>query len=1037
MVDRTLGNYAGRLVAIALIAVTLVHGEVRASGEWVDLKIETDEVTRPDIAITPDGSHLIFTLLGHLVRIPVDGGEAEQLTFGASFDARPAVSPDGKRVAFQSDRDGSEGNIFVLELATGEVRQVTHERWADVPVFSPDGSELAFISFEREQWVPWGPVLLGPPTGVVKKVSVDGGDAATLTDAPADVRSPFFLDDGRIGWAVVARAFLTSDATTRIQLMEPGGQTSTLREMDGFVDSIVPVPDGSGLFALRYFRADFLYNYRKEQDIVLIPLAEGEVQPVSPVSGEGAHSHREPRMALAPDGQTLHAGNFGRLWQIKPPAGLRVPIPFHAALIRSVRERIEPPRWEPLEPGTMAQPRSIEDPQLSPDGSVLAFRTVGRVWLQALPDGDAGKVTGDLSFDPAFSVDGHQLAYITGKPTDERDSTLPVDQEIRIFDIETGNTRSLVSGTGCAYEHLSWWDANTLVAQGCDKQAVTIAVANGAIAELVETKDDETSPQLTADRQHLYYIDKGRFPIFDVGHVYRAELGGAGQPQPQAQSQPQPLFPTQTGLPLRVSPDGHWVAVPAWDSPGVVLARLDDNPASPADFQLVDRQASTEFNFAPDSQSLIYTAGGRVWRKSLRDGEPLGASVEIPVNLEIEAPVPVPLLLENVRVLDFGSGQFGKEISLLIEKGRISKIGSVSRRRLPKGTEVVDAGGRFAIPGLIEGHGHSGGCGYEEYTAYGVTTVRNMGGSLVTANAQADQADLGGDPIPRCFASGPIFEGEQGRLVASMFVHPHNEEEARAWIRQWKAQGAAFAKLYWIMPWDLQQAAVDEAHRIGLPIYAHGVTIDETAKALIHGYSGLAHFSRHLNDDVLSLTEKTGAIWDTTLGVTTGLEWTQRSQPERLGCHIGGMFYRGMPDDALRGRWLHMLQSLKEAHERGITLLPGTDFSPPATAFHLELEFYADAGIAPIDVLKSATLNAAMALGAEAELGSLQVGKLADIVLLDADPLVAISNARSVWRTIKGGKVFDPVQLGFDPSNINRPEYCASLNGLPTSKDHP
>ncbi len=122
---------------------------------WRTIEIETTEVTAPDVAITPDGQTLIFTLLGHLFRLPVEGGEAEQLTFGPYYDARPTVSPDGRQVAFQSDRDGSEGNIFLLDLTTGEITQLTDEPWADAPSWAPDGQSVVYLRLVREAWNVW------------------------------------------------------------------------------------------------------------------------------------------------------------------------------------------------------------------------------------------------------------------------------------------------------------------------------------------------------------------------------------------------------------------------------------------------------------------------------------------------------------------------------------------------------------------------------------------------------------------------------------------------------------------------------------------------------------------------------------------------------------------------------------------------------------------------------------------------------------------------------------------------------------------
>ena len=97
------------------------------------VEFETTEVTAPDVAVSPDGEWLVFTMLGHLFRLPVEGGTAEQMTFGPYYQTDPVFSPDGLRLAFVSDRDGSDGNVFVLYLANQQIRQITHEPWAARP----------------------------------------------------------------------------------------------------------------------------------------------------------------------------------------------------------------------------------------------------------------------------------------------------------------------------------------------------------------------------------------------------------------------------------------------------------------------------------------------------------------------------------------------------------------------------------------------------------------------------------------------------------------------------------------------------------------------------------------------------------------------------------------------------------------------------------------------------------------------------------------------------------------------------------------
>ena len=342
---------------------------------------------------------------------------------------------------------------------------------------------------------------------------------------------------------------------------------------------------------------------------------------------------------------------------------------------------------------------------------------------------------------------------------------------------------------------------------------------------------------------------------------------------------------------------------------------------------------------------------------------------------------------------------------MMIEDGRIAWIGSEQGRSLPLGTATLDAGGRFAIPGLFDMHGHADWCGQSDYVAFGVTSVRNMGGAVMSASQDADRSTFGTEPTARCFYSGYLLEGEQGRNN-NLFLHPTDEADARAQVRLMHAWGASFIKLYSRLPWPLHRAGADEARRLGLPVAAHGLLPEQVIKSVTLGYAALTH-QNPFYDDVLQLLAAAGTRWDPTL-VPRGRELLRLREPER--------FSRPLPiyplgDLALRGEWAARLQTMRSAYRLGIRLLPGTDRSPLGLTLHWELEFFAEAGIPPLDVLRFATKASAEALGAGDDLGTLEVGKLADIVLLDANPLEDIKNTQAIWRVIKGGFVFDPEKL--------------------------
>jgi imidazolonepropionase-like amidohydrolase len=383
-----------------------------------------------------------------------------------------------------------------------------------------------------------------------------------------------------------------------------------------------------------------------------------------------------------------------------------------------------------------------------------------------------------------------------------------------------------------------------------------------------------------------------------------------------------------------------------------------------------------------------------------------------------------------VRLLDFGAKTFGPPTSLFIDDGRIAWIGSEHGRENPKETFLLDASGKFAIPGLFEMHVHAAGADPEAFIAYGVTSVRDTGGSIVGSNEIADRAEASDDPIPRYFFSGEIFEGEHP-YWGDGFLQIHDDDDARAYVRRFKAAGASFIKVYPSLPWPLQLVVIDEARRLGVPVVGHGTSVNEITRGVTHGFATIEHtvFPLRIYDDVILMLAGSDTRWDPTLAVMGGDSQLLRKDAARLSdpkfvaltpewaietAKNNAGYEKDFSDAELKRSWEAQLASVRAAHARGAKFAIGTDAPNPecyyGASLHWEMEFFAAAGIPPIEVLRIATADAAQMLGAS-DLGVIAPEKMADLVLLDANPLDSIRNTQSIWRTVKGGRVFDSLTM--------------------------
>jgi Tol biopolymer transport system component/imidazolonepropionase-like amidohydrolase len=988
MTSRYTRHLCGSLASILLCSGTMAG----------TLEFKATEATDADVTVSPDGKRLVLTILGHLFGMPVTGGDAEQLTFGPCYDNDPTFSPDGRFLAFVSDRDGSGGNVFILELATKKLTRVTREAHAGQPTWSSDGKAILFLRYlPREQDSRRASIFNQPALCELGKVRVGSEGMAETLRGPGLLRSIFFLSGEQLAWTVVeqelapARFFVRS--TTHIEGLAPKEKNVVrLRSLQGDLGRVVAGPKGDGV-------------YCRSPELRFVPLRDRGDSRVSTMPGGVAMT----RFALAPDGKTAYMSGRGQIVKVGVGSAEREVIKVRANVKLSVAE---PPRpqWSPPDVGGAAQPRALLNPQLAPGGRSLVFMAAGRLWQQTLDAKPARQLINSAAFarEPALSPDGRQLAFVLNHQG---------KRELQVLDLETGRIRTLVDLGSDSWARFPSWssDGKHLVFQksaalSAPFELVLVSITDGKTEKVASAAGDWSSrPHFAPEGDALYFTSRTSGP----GTLFRTSIKHKAEPKAATQLK-------RHLNEARVAPDGNWLAFHR--NTEIWVAPLGTKPVEEKDARRLSTEGGATFTIAPDSSSVIYSVGSRVWRQPVNGGK----RFEIAVRLDWKRPIPPPLLLRRVRVLDFKPEKFSDETSLLVEGGAIRWIGAEKEHKLPDGVNILDAAGKYAIPGLFDFHVHSAWANHEAnpetFLAYGITSVRDTGGGLEMQSALADRGEISGDAFPRYFFCGEIFEGPQP-IWGDAFLQIYTAEDARNLVKCWKSRGAQFIKVYPSLPWPLQQTVAEEARRQGLSVAGHGLGLEEIVKSVTLGYTSLEHCPMSLNDDVQQLLIAAGTRCDPTLAILGGHSTLLRRDPKRLDDPKLRAFFSEPSIRAARSggfpgfadAWPGRLAVLRAGYRAGIKLHAGTDSLMTGTFFgaslHWELEHLAEAGLKPIEVIRLATQDAAAGVGADGHLGALAPGKLADIALLDADPLENIRNTQAIWRVVKGGWAFDPNTL--------------------------
>jgi hypothetical protein len=409
------------------------------------------------------------------------------------------------------------------------------------------------------------------------------------------------------------------------------------------------------------------------------------------------------------------------------------------------------------------------------------------------------------------------------------------------------------------------------------------------------------------------------------------------------------------------------------------------------------------------------------------------------------------LVIRGAAVFDSISGAMLPQRTIVVEGDRISAISSPDKPvKAPRGARVIDAKGKFVIPGLIDGHTHlqhqhyfvqmTGDEIMPMFVAAGVTSVRDIGDHVAFQKIYARYADAHPELCPRVFLCSPLLDGNPAYHWDSWAIK--TPEEVPDLVDNLAKWGVSTLKIYVNVSHDVFRKIIEEGHKHGLTVTAHLGTVsaqDAIADGLdcIEHIWGLWYFCwpnddpsarRDMNIDnpackaLIAQIAEHKVMLDPTLAIFRGLlladspevrnDPNDRYAPARMH----NKWRSGGADPATREARVKEFGKYKEltgmAYRAGITILAGTDTAenhcPPGFSLLTELELLVQSGLPPNAALQAATINNARALKQTQNLGSVEVGKLADMVIVDANPLDDISNTRKIHRVIRGGIVCDP-----------------------------
>ncbi|WP_317044590.1 amidohydrolase family protein [Mucilaginibacter auburnensis] len=1024
------------IIAVSLSATAQTKWNVETPpGISKKVTITTDEGTWMNLDVSPDGKTIVFDLLGDIYSVPVTGGKATLLSGGKSWEVQPRFSPDGKQISFTSDRDGAD-NIWTMNADGSNRRAVTKEtfRLLNNASWTPDGQYLV----ARKHFT--GTRSLG--AGEMWLYHKTGGEGIQLTkrkNDQQDAGEPVVSPDGNyIYWS----EDVTPGPTFQYN-KDPYAGIYSIKRLDRKTGDIETVTGGSGGACRPQLSPDgklmaFVKRSRLKSALFIRNLETAEEWSVY---DDLSHDQQEtwaifgtyPNFNWMPDGHHIIFYAKGKIWNLDTDALTAANIPFEVTSQQTITDALHFQQKVFQDEFT---PKMIRQLTTSPDGKFVAFNAAGYIYLKELPKGELVRVDTMryFQYEPSFSPDGKKLAYVSW--SDE------LKGAINTIDLTTKQVTRVTVDKGFYYTPRFSNKGDKLIyrkgegnnvlgyAFGLNPGIYTIPVTGGKPQLLSKTG---INAQFSADDSKIYFqTNENGSKVFKV-----MDVSGANQ---------RTLYTSKYATQFAPSPDGKWMAftelfncyVTPMVSSGSPQELSATNKALP--LNKLTRDAGTYIHWSKDSQKLMWTLGPKYFTRDIRnafpfveggtDKTPALDTVGVDIGLKLKTDVPAgKIALINARIITMRSDEVIENGTIIIEQNRIVAVGKTAEIQPPADAKVFDLAGKTIIPGLVDVHAHLNPSpdgvspqqdwNYYANLAYGVTTAHDPSSNTEMVFSQNDMLKAGNMVGPRVYSTGTILYGADGDFKAVI----NNLDDALSHLRRLKAVGAFSVKSYNQPRREQRQQIIEAARLLQLEVVPEGgSTFFTNMNMILDGHTGIEHNIPvwPVYKDVKQLWNNSKTGYTPTLIVAYGTQFGENYWFDRSEVWKNDNLLSYVPPTSVDARsrrrttseygdygHIEISKYVKQISDGGTKINLGSHGQLQGLGAHWEMWMLGQGGMSAMQILRSATINGAAYLGMDKEIGSIERGKLADMVILNQNPLEDIRHSDNIKYVMVNGRMYD------------------------------